>query len=138
MNIYVGNLPFNATEDEVKDLFTPFGNVTSVALIKDKMTGQPRGFGFVEMSDDNEAQKAITALNGKEFKNRAMVVNAARPREERGFGGGGGGGGRGGYGGGGGGERRGGGSSYGGGGGGGGDRRGGSGRSDSSRGRSSW
>ncbi len=132
MNIYVGNLPFNATEDEVKDLFVPFGNVTSVALIKDKMTGQPRGFGFVEMASDDEAQKAITALNGKEFKNRAMVVNAARPREERGFGGGGGGrsSGGGGYGGGygGGGDRRGGGGS---------DRRGG-GRSDSSRGRSSW
>lgn len=126
MNIYVGNLPFNATEEEVQALFTPFGTVTSVALIKDKMTGQPRGFGFVEMSDDTEAQKAITALNGKEFKNRAMVVNAARPREERGFGGGGGGG-RGGYGG----ERR------GGGGYGGGDRRGG-GRSDGNRGRSSW
>lgn len=126
MNIYVGNLPFNATEDEVKALFAPFGNVTSVALIKDKMTGQPRGFGFVEMSSDDEAQKAITALNGKEFKNRAMVVNAARPREERGFGGGGGGG-RGGYGGGSGGR---------GGYGGGSDRRGG--RSEGSRGRSSW
>ncbi len=127
MNIYVGNLPFNATEEEVQALFTPFGTVTSVALIKDKMTGQPRGFGFVEMSDDTEAQKAITALNGKEFKNRAMVVNAARPREERGFGGGGGGSRGGGYGG----ERR------GGGGYGGGDRRGG-GRSDGNRGRSSW
>jgi RNA recognition motif-containing protein len=83
MNIYVGNLPFDATEDEVRELFTAFGQVASVALIKDKMTGRPRGFGFVEMANMGEAQKAIQALNGKEFKNRSLAVNPARPREER-------------------------------------------------------
>lgn len=111
MNIYVGNLSFDATEDEVRQLFAEYGKVTSVALIKDKFTGQPRGFGFVEMADDSEANKAIQALNGQEFRRRALTVNQARPREEgsrgRGSGGGygdrgGGGGGRGSWGGGGG------------------------------------
>lgn len=110
MNIYVGNLSFDATEDEVRQLFAEYGKVTSVALIKDKFTGQPRGFGFVEMADDSEANKAIQALNGREFRRRALTVNQARPREEgsrgRGSGGGGygdrGGGGRGNWGGGGG------------------------------------
>jgi RNA recognition motif-containing protein len=83
MNIYVGNLPFSATEDEVQEVFAAFGQVTSVTLIKDKFTGQPRGFGFVEMPTEDEAQKAIQALNGKDFKNRSLVVNPARPREER-------------------------------------------------------
>jgi RNA recognition motif-containing protein len=83
MNIYVGNLPFSATEDEVRELFEAFGGVTSVTLIKDKFTGQPRGFGFVE------AQKAIQDLNGKDFMGRSMVVNPARPREESGSRGGG-------------------------------------------------
>jgi RNA recognition motif-containing protein len=83
MNIYVGNLPFDASEDEVRELFAAFGQVASVALIKDKMTGRPRGFGFVEMADMGEAQAAIQALNGKEFKNRSLAVNPARPREER-------------------------------------------------------
>ncbi len=83
MNIYVGNLPFSVTEDQVSELFAPYGQVTSVALIKDKMTGQFRGFGFVEMASDEEANKAILALNGKEFNRRALVVNQARPREER-------------------------------------------------------
>ena len=82
MNIYVGNLPFRATEDEVRELFAAFGEVTSVALIKDKLTGQPRGFGFVEMSNVAEAQKAIAALNGRDFSGRSIVVNPARPREE--------------------------------------------------------
>ncbi len=84
MNIYVGNLPFSATEDEVREVFAAFGQVASVTLIKDKFTGQPRGFGFVEMPSEDDAQKAIQALNGKDFKNRSMVVNPARPREERG------------------------------------------------------
>lgn len=92
MNIYVGNLPFSATEDEVRELFEAFGGVTSVTLIKDKFTGQPRGFGFVEMSNVSEAQKAIQDLNGKDFMGRSMVVNPARPREEGGSRGGGGGG----------------------------------------------
>ena len=83
MNIYVGNLPFSATEDEVQEVFAEFGQVTSVTLIKDKFTGQPRGFGFVEMPAESDAQKAIQALNGKEFKNRSLVVNPARPKEER-------------------------------------------------------
>ena len=83
MNIYVGNLPYNATEDEVREAFSEYGQVTSVALIKDKVTGQPRGFGFVEMPDADEAQSAIEAMNGRDFKNRSLVVNPARPREER-------------------------------------------------------
>jgi RNA recognition motif-containing protein len=113
MNIYVGNLSFDATEDEVRELFAEFGEVKSVSLIRDKFTGQPRGFGFVEMANDAEANKAIAALNGRELRRRSLTVNQARPREE----GGGGGGGRGGFGGGGG--SRGGGGGYGGGGGGG-------------------
>jgi len=96
MNIYVGNLPYSVSEDDVRQAFEAFGEVASVSMIKDKMTGQPRGFGFVEMNDDGEAQAAIDALNGKDLKGRAMVVNAARPREERPMGGGG----RGGFGGG--------------------------------------
>ncbi len=95
MNIYVGNLPFEATEDEVREAFEAFGQVSSVSLITDKFSGQPRGFGFVEMPNMKEAQAAMDALNGKEFKSRSLVVNQARPREERS-----GGGGRGGYGGG--------------------------------------
>ena len=91
MNIYVGNLSFDATEDELRELFAAFGQVASVSLIKDKFTGRPRGFGFVEMSNDSEAQKAIAGLNGKDFKGRSMTINQARPREEGGgFGRGGG------------------------------------------------
>ena len=88
MNIYVGNLPFAASEDEVKELFASYGQVDSVALIKDKFSGQPRGFGFVEMPNDEEANAAISGLNTKDFKGRALVVNQARPREERSGGGG--------------------------------------------------
>ncbi len=87
--IYVGNLPFSATEDEVRELFTEFGDVISVNLISDRYTGQPRGFGFVEMEDD-PADKAMQALDRKDFGGRTLKVNEARPRE-----GGGGGGGRG-------------------------------------------
>ena len=92
MNIYVGNLSYQATEDEVRSLFEAYGQVSSVALIKDKMTGQPRGFGFVEMPNDSEAQKAIQELNGKDVRGRSLSINPARPREDRGGGGGGGGG----------------------------------------------
>jgi RNA recognition motif-containing protein len=120
MNIYVGNLSFEASEDDLRGLFAPFGQVSSVSLIKDKFTGQSRGFAFVEMANMAEAQKAIQGLNGKDFKSRALTVNAARPREERPGGGGGGG-----YG-----DRRGG----GGGGGGYGDRRGGGGGGGGNRG----
>lgn len=83
MNIYVGNLPYNASEDEVRELFAAYGDVASVALIKDKVTGQPRGFGFVEMPNDTEANSAIEALNGKEFNGRKLAINPARPREDR-------------------------------------------------------
>ncbi len=110
--LYVGNLPFTASEVEVQELFSQHGQVASVALINDRETGRPRGFGFVEMSEDAEADKAIEALNGYDFGGRTLTVNEARERQPRG-GGFGGGGGRGGYGGGGGGR-----GGYGGGGGG--------------------
>mgnify|MGYP000845694978 FL=1 len=101
MNIYVGNLSYNLTEDDLRALFAEFGDVTSAKLIMDRYTGQSKGFGFVEMSDDGAAQKAIDELNGRDVSGRSLTVNKARPREERPRGGGGGGGGRGGYGGGG-------------------------------------
>ncbi|HCF74645.1 MAG: RNA-binding protein [Proteobacteria bacterium] len=101
MNIYVGNLSYNLTEDDLRALFAEFGDVTSAKLIMDRYTGQSKGFGFVEMSDDGAAQKAIDELNGRDVSGRSLTVNQARPREERPRGGGGGGGGRGGYGGGG-------------------------------------
>jgi len=100
--LYVGNLPFKATEEQVAALFAEIGvQPDSLTLLKDRFTGQPRGFGFAEIRDDAEAEKAIAALNGKEFLGRALVINEARPQRE---GGGGGGGGRGGHGGGGGGR----------------------------------
>ena len=102
--IYVGGLPYSATEQEMSDLFGQHGAVTSARIITDKFTGQSRGFGFVEMSSDAEAQAAITALNGAEMGGRTLTVNEARPQEPRTGGGGGGfggGGGRGGAGGGG-------------------------------------
>ena len=90
--IYVGNLPFTADEAAVRTLFSAHGTVESVALITDRDTGQPRGFGFVDMALDAEAQKAIHELNGRELRGRKLTVNQARPREERAPGGGGGGG----------------------------------------------
>ena len=78
--IYVGNLPFTATEDEVRALFSEYGNVESVSLINDRETGRPRGFGFVEMSDA-EADAAIETLNGKDMGGRSLRINEARPRE---------------------------------------------------------
>ncbi len=99
--IYVGNLPFSATEDEVRDLFSQHGTVHSVALINDRETGRPRGFGFVEI-DDDALEAAITALNGYDMGGRPLRVNEAQDRPRRGGGGGGGGrGGGGGFGGGG-------------------------------------
>ncbi len=98
MNIYVGNLPFSVSEDDIRQAFAQYGAVDSVSIIKDKFTNQSRGFAFVEMPNATEAQAAIAALNGKDFNGRALTVNEARPRTE------GGGGGRGGYGGGGGGR----------------------------------
>ena len=114
-NIYVGNLPYDTTGDDLVQLFQSFGTVTSGQVIIDKFSGRSRGFGFVEMANDEEAKAAIEALNGSNFGNRPLTVNEARPREERGSGGRGGGGSRGGYGGGGGGGYGGGGrGSYGG------------------------
>ncbi len=109
MNIYVGNLPHKVTEDEVRQAFAEFGQVTEVRLIVDKFSGESKGFGFVEMPSKDEAEKAIGAMNGKEFMGRALNVNEARPKTDRGGGGGrreGFGGGRGGGGGGGGGFGR--------------------------------
>lgn len=90
MNIYVGNLSYATTEEDLRAEFASYGQVTSVAVIKDKMTGQSRGFGFVEMPVKSEAIAAINALNNKELNGRALRVNEARPREEgqRDFGGG--------------------------------------------------
>ncbi|HEX8633209.1 MAG TPA: RNA-binding protein [Pyrinomonadaceae bacterium] len=113
--LYVGNLSFRTTGDELRDLFAQAGEVESASVIEDRETGRSRGFGFVEMATPEGAAAAIEQFNGKDLGGRALTVNEARPREDRG--GGGGGGGRGGYGGGGG---RGGGGGYGGGGGGGG------------------
>ncbi len=95
--IYVGGLPYSTTEQQLNDLFAAHGAVASARIITDKFTGQSRGFGFVEMSSDSEAQAAITALNGTQFGGRTLTVNEARPQEPRS---GGGGGGRGGFGGG--------------------------------------
>jgi len=88
MNIYVGNLPFTVSEDDVRQAFAAYGTVSSVAIIKDRETGQSRGFAFVEMPNNEEGNAAITNLNGKPLKGRALKINEARPREE-GFGGGG-------------------------------------------------
>ena len=81
--LYVGNLPYAATEDDLKNHFSQAGTVTSVALIKDRATGRAKGFGFVEMATAEEAQKAINMLNGQDFMGRTITVNVARPREER-------------------------------------------------------
>jgi RNA recognition motif-containing protein len=127
MKLYVGNLSYGVTSETLEELFAQFGEVRSAQVIQDRDTGRSKGFGFVEMADDNAARDAINALHDKEHDGRPLTVNEARPREERGGGGGrgygGGGGGRG-YGGGGGGGGRGG---YGGGGGGGGGYGGGGG-----------
>jgi len=98
--IYVGNMPWSMGDDELSELFEPFGNVVSATIITDRETGRSRGFGFVEMAVDDEAVAAIEALNGTQAGGRTLTVNEARPRTDR-RGGGGGGGGRGGYGGGG-------------------------------------
>ncbi len=106
-NIFVGNLSFGATEDAIRSLFESYGTVDRVSVVTDRDTGQARGFGFVEMSNNAEGDRAISELNGHELDGRAMNVNEARPKEARPSGGGGGGRGKGGggYGGGGGGGR---------------------------------
>jgi len=96
MNIYVGNITHSVTEEELKTLFEKIGPVASVKLITDKFTGSPRGFGFVQMENNEDAEKAIEELNGIEFEGRKLVVNQAREREQR-SGGGRSGGSRGGY-----------------------------------------
>ena len=108
--LYVGNLSYNVTSASLEEMFTPFGSVRSAEVIQDRDTGRSKGFGFVEMADDNAARDAIAGLHEKEHDGRALTVNEARPREERSGGGGGGG------------RRGGGGGGYGGGGGGGGRR----------------
>ena len=120
-NIFVGNLSFNTNEDELRQLFEPFGQVDRVSIMTDRDTGRSRGFGFVEMASNEDGDKAITALNGSSVGGRTVNVNEARPKTERTGGGGGGGGGYGG--GGGGGRDRGDRGGRGGGGGGGGGRR---------------
>jgi len=120
MRIYVGNMSFSTTEDSLREAFEKYGGVDDVTIVTDRDTGRPRGFGFVEMGNNDEAQKAIDGLNGTELDGRTLTVNEARPQERRAGGGGGfgGGGGRGGGGGGfGGGGGRGGGGGGGGGGG---------------------
>jgi RNA recognition motif-containing protein len=102
--LFVGNLSFDTTENDLQDAFAAHGTVTEANLVMDRTTNRPRGFAFVTMSTDEEAQKALAALNGKDLGGRALTVNVARPREERS--GGGGGGGRRDYGGGGGGGGR--------------------------------
>jgi len=97
--LYVGNLGYNVADGDLSQLFAQHGTVESATVIMDKMTGRSKGFGFVEMSSDEEAQAAIAALNGKDYDGRALTVNEAKPRPEGGrnrggFGGGGGGGGR--------------------------------------------
>ncbi|HEX4136311.1 MAG TPA: RNA-binding protein [Bryobacteraceae bacterium] len=87
-NIYVGNLSFATTEETVRSLFEPYGAVDRVNIAKDRETGQPRGFGFVEMTNDGEADQAMSALNGRDIDGRTLNVNEARPKTERGFGGG--------------------------------------------------
>lgn len=91
MNIYVGNLSFDSTDDELRELFAGFGEVDSVNIIMDKYSGRSRGFGFVEMQEKADGERAIQELDGKDFMERAIRVNEARPREDRGRGGGGGG-----------------------------------------------
>lgn len=101
MNIYVGNLPYAATDQDLSEAFGAYGEVSSSSVIIDKFTGQSKGFGFVEMPNADDGQKAIDGLNGADMQGRNLKVNEARPREDRGprdgGGGGGGGGGRGRY-----------------------------------------
>jgi len=90
MNIYVGNLTFDVSEDDLREAFEQFGEITEVRLIMDKFSGKSKGFGFIEMPSKDEAEKAIEEMNGKDFKGRDLTVNEARPKVDRGGGGGGG------------------------------------------------
>ena len=84
MNIYVGNLPRSASEDDVRPLFEPFGKIMAINIIKDKFSGESKGFGFVDMAKKSEGEAAIEALNGKELKGQTLTVNEARPKSESG------------------------------------------------------
>lgn len=92
--LFVGNISYNTTENDLQDAFAAFGTVVETNLMMDRATGRPRGFGFVTMSSAEEAQRAVEGMNGKQVDGRALTVNVARPREDRGPGGGGGGGGQ--------------------------------------------
>lgn len=81
--LYVGSLPYSTTEDELRDMFSSFGNVTSARIITDKFTGQSKGFGFVEMTSNEDAQKAVEGMNGKQVNGRTLIVNEARPEQKR-------------------------------------------------------
>ena len=83
MNIYVGNLPYSTTQDDLRDVFSAYGEVNAARIVNDRETGRPIGFGFVEMNNDEEARRAIEALNGNDIGGRKAVVNEARPREAR-------------------------------------------------------
>jgi RNA recognition motif-containing protein len=109
--LYVGNLPFSVTQEQLKEMFSSYGEITEATLVIDKYSGRSRGFGFVTLADDAAADKAIAEMNGKDLEGRALKVSEAKPMESRGGGGGGHGGG--GYGGGGGGRRGGGGGGFG-------------------------
>ena len=98
IRLYVGNLPYTVNQSKLEEMFSPFGKVTTATVISDKFSGRSKGFGFIEFEDDNSAREAIAKLNGTEMEGRALVVNEARPREERpSFGGGSNGGSRGGF-----------------------------------------
>ena len=90
MNLYVGNMPYDATEDALQEAFGQFGEVAKVSIITDRFSGRPRGFGFVEMPNDTEAQAAVEGMNGKDFLGRELTVSEARPKASSGGGGGGG------------------------------------------------
>ena len=126
MKLYVGNLPFQTTDSDLRGMFEPYGQVTSSSIVMDRETGRSRGFGFIEMANDDEARASITALHGTKNGGRDLTVNEARPKTEGGFGGGGGG------------SRGGGGGGWGGGGGGGGGRSGGGRSSGGSSGGGGW
>ncbi len=83
MNLYIGNMPFSMTEDDLRELFSPYGEVSSVSIVMDKFSGRSKGFGFVEMPDNSQADQAIKALNESRIKGRPLKVNQARPRGER-------------------------------------------------------
>jgi cold-inducible RNA-binding protein len=87
-NLYIGNLAFSTTEEQIREMFQPYGAIEKINVVRDQDSGQPRGFAFVEMTSDEEAGKAIIAVNGATIGGRALIVNEARPKAERGSGGG--------------------------------------------------